>query len=90
VDHSQCAREEIVKLQERWTYGASVCVYFAVMGLFAFGVTALCAGIWILPCQAIFGDFSDKSVRDGLIVTAIVVVPLFMSLAMEHAPSPDE
>jgi hypothetical protein len=79
-----------VKLRERWTYGASVCAYLGFMGLIALGLTALCAAVWIFPCQWLFGDFSNNGVRDGLIATAIVVIPIFVSTAMEHVPKPHE
>jgi hypothetical protein len=79
-----------VKFRERWSYGASVCVYFAFLALVGLGATALCAALWIVPVEALFGDFTNGGIRDGLIVTAIIVIPVFMSFAMEHVPKPGE
>jgi hypothetical protein len=56
------------------------------MGFVALGATAICAGVWIFPAEWIFGDFTNNGVRDGLIATAIVVVPIFVSTVIEHVP----
>jgi hypothetical protein len=58
--------------------------------LLCVGLTAICAAVWILPLQAIIGDFSDRGVRDALFATGIVVIPIFVSWAVEHAPSADD
>ena len=76
-----------MKLRERWAHGASVCAYLGFVGLVALGFTVLCAAVWIFPYQWIFGELSDEAVRNGLIATAIVVVPFFVSTAMKHVPT---
>jgi hypothetical protein len=57
------------------------------MGLMALGATALCAAVWIFPAEWLFGDFTNNGVRDGLIATAIIVVPVFVSKAVEGLPT---
>lgn len=75
--------QRVVNLWERWSRGASVCAYFAFVGLLALGATALCAAVWIFPYEWMFGELSNEAARDGFIATAIVVVPILVSRAVE-------
>jgi hypothetical protein len=56
------------------------------MGLVSLGVVALCAAVFIVPYEAIFGDASNNLVRDAMIATAVIVFPIYLSNVMDHAP----
>ena len=75
-----------MKLRQRWAHGASVALYLAFAALVSVGLVAICAAVFILPYEAIFGDASNELVRDAMIVTAVIVFPVYLSKVFDHAP----
>jgi len=75
-----------VKLRERWIHGASVCAYLAILALVSVGVVALCAFAFIIPYELLFGDLAEKSVRTVIAVTAVLVLPIYVSIASDSLP----